>query len=114
MTLTQAEQQSIGLTYAKLAIDVKQSILDCFCPGENIVDDDLSISVIVNDKSRFLCKCFPLAVNVVYEVDKKCGTICWAKGHHTVRPFDSIGALEGQLLLADKLVIPHGGIKEPI
>jgi hypothetical protein len=59
-----------------------------------------------------------LAVDVLYEVDEICGTICWAKGHHRVRPFDSTGALEGQLLLAGKsdgkLVITHGGIKEPI
>ncbi len=51
MTLTQAEGQSVGLTYAKLAFDVKQCVVDCFFPRENVVDDDLSISVIVNDKS---------------------------------------------------------------
>ncbi len=51
MTLTQAERQLVGLTYAKLAFDVKQCVVDRFCQGENVVDDDLSISVVVNDKS---------------------------------------------------------------
>ena len=51
MTLTQAEQQLVGLTYAKLAFDVKQCVVDHFCSGENLIDNDLSISVVVNDKS---------------------------------------------------------------
>jgi hypothetical protein len=48
---TQAEQQLVGLTYANLAFDIKQCAVDCFFPGENVVNDDLSISVAVNDKS---------------------------------------------------------------
>ncbi len=81
-------------------VDVKQCIVNCFCPGEKVADNDLSISVVINDRSWFLCKHFPLAVDVMYEVDKSHGTICWAKGHHTLPLFDSVGAWEGQLLLA--------------
>jgi hypothetical protein len=51
MNLTKAEQKLLGLTYLKLAFNVKQCIIDHFCLGENVVNDDLSISVVVNDKS---------------------------------------------------------------
>jgi hypothetical protein len=51
MTLTQAEQQLVGLTYVKLAFDTKQCVIDHFFPGENVFNNDLSISVVVNDKS---------------------------------------------------------------
>ena len=51
VTFTQAQWQSIGLTYVELAFDVKQSCFKQLGLADNVADDDFSIGIVVNEKT---------------------------------------------------------------
>jgi hypothetical protein len=78
--------------------------------AEDVVNNYFGVSIVINYHAIFLCKCLPLAVNVMDEIDESRRALCWAKGHHGVGPFDGIKALESKLFLTGEgngqLVIP--------
>ncbi len=80
MTLAQAQQKWVGLAYAKLAFNIQQHHFKQLYSGENVVNNDHCINIVINDKTLLLCHSFPLAVKIMDEIDKCCRAICLAKG----------------------------------
>ncbi len=97
MTLAQAQQKWVGLAYAKLAFNLQQCRFNQLCPAENVINNELCIRIVINDKTLLLHNGFPLAFNVVDDIDKCCRAIWWAKRHDSISP---LGALKEELFLS--------------
>ena len=89
----------VGLAYTKLTFHVQQCLFKQLGPTESVDNNDFCVCIIIDDETGLLCQGFPLAVDVVDEVDKCCRSICWSKWHDGIGPFDGIWALEGKFFL---------------
>ncbi len=98
-TFAQAQWELVGLADAKLTFHVQQCLFKQIWPAENVVNDDFCDRIVIYDKTWLLGKRFPLAVDIVNEIDKHRRSVHWSKGHDGMCPLDGILALEGKLFL---------------
>jgi hypothetical protein len=85
--------------------------------ADNIVHENPGVGIIANVDCLSSSERFPLAVNIIYEINKRGWAIGWAKGYNSVSPLDSIRPLKSEFFLAGKdnsqLVVTGRSIVQP-
>jgi hypothetical protein len=85
--------------------------------ADNIVDANPGVGIIANVNCLSSSERFPLAVNIIYEINKRGWAIGWAKRYNSVSPLDSIRPLKSKFFLADKgnsqLVVTGRSVVQP-
>ena len=66
---------------------------------DDVIHDDSPIGVIVDFDPHRLSQRFPLAIDIINEINECSRSISWAKGHNLISPLDSVRPLKSEFLL---------------
>jgi hypothetical protein len=118
MLLIQAQGEVLGLRNSELTFHVQEHPDEGFCITEYIINDDISVCVLIDDDAKLAGEVFPCTVEVVDKHDEGGRAVNWAEGHDVIRPFGGVGACKCKFILGAgrdaNLVISRRCIPKPL
>ena len=102
---------------AELALHIEQCFPQCRCPTQDVVNDDVSVEILVDGETTGPGKVLPRRIHVVDECDESGRAVDWAKRHDVVRPLGGIWTSKCECCLQGwcnrNLVITRRSVEQP-